>query len=69
MSNIVERAKHSLIDVDSDCTIHGVCTWLAHDGHQVVHYCDDQCPENCGMDGEETGEWCNGPLQLRSDPQ
>lgn len=53
-------------DVDSDCTVHGVSTWSAHGGHDVVHYCTDACPEDCNLEGEETGEWCCGPLEMRT---
>lgn len=54
-------------DFDSDCTLHGVATWSIHGGHEVVHYCDDRCPTDCGLGGVETGEWCSGPLEMRTD--
>lgn len=53
-------------DVDSDCTVHGVATWSIQAGHEVIHYCSDECPEDCNLEGEETGEWCNGPLEMRT---
>lgn len=42
-------------EFDSDCTVHGVATWLAHAGHEV-----------CDETGESTGEWCDGPLEMRA---
>lgn len=53
-------------DVDSDCTVHGVATWSIQGGHEVIHYCTDGCPEDCTLEGEETGEWCDGPLEMRT---
>ncbi len=41
-------------DFDSDCAVHGVACWSIEEGHEVL---DDA--------GEETGAWCNGPLELR----
>lgn len=53
-------------DVDSDCMVCGVATWSVHGGHEVVHYCDDRCRPDCALGGEETGRWCEGPLEMRT---
>lgn len=70
--NIVQRdpaveAARRDPDFDSDCSVHGVATWSTERGHEVVHYCHDGCPDDCALAGEETGEWCDGPLQMRSE--
>ena len=55
-------------DFDSDCVVHGVATWSINGGHEVVHYCDDRCDRDphCRLSGEETGQWCDGPLEMRA---
>jgi len=67
MSHSALKAAHRDPDFDSDCTIHGVATWSTEHGHVVIHDCDDRCPGDCPSGGEETGAWCDGPLQMRTD--
>lgn len=55
-------------DFDSDCVVHGVATWSVNGGHEVIHYCDDRCDRRCRLGGEETGQWCDGPLEMRANP-
>lgn len=63
---VIEAKSGTGPHVDSDCSIHGVATWLINGGHKVIHYCTDSCRYKCELSGQETGEWCDGPLKPRA---
>jgi protein gp37 len=58
-------------DPDAECLTCGTEEFSDRAGHDVVHRCghrlSDPCEvdeeENCRLEGEETGEWCDGPIR------
>jgi protein gp37 len=58
-------------DPDAECKTCGTEEFSDQHGHETVHRCGSRHAEpcrvlpngDCDLDGEPTGEWCNGPIQ------